>query len=202
MSCSLRDCGRPTTSTCYCARLDTTVDGPSNSVEEIDIVGDGGSGIVADRPLTHELEAQRFADPAASPVDELFNPSTGAAYTLVPSSPVTLLAAADASRIAKRAGFASRTLWVTPDTPDERRPAGEYPSQSEGGDGLPAWTAADRPIVDTDLVVWHTFGVSHLPRPEDWPVMPVEYAGFMLRPFGFFPRNPALDLPPPAGHCS
>ncbi|MGH3579670.1 MAG: hypothetical protein ACRDU0_19230, partial [Mycobacterium sp.] len=56
--------------------------------------------------------------------------------------------------------------------------------------------AADRPIADTDLVVWYTFGVTHVVRPEDWPVMPVEYAGFWLLPCGFFNRNPALDVPP------
>jgi primary-amine oxidase len=37
-------------------------------------------------------------------------------------------------------------------------------------------------------------------RPEDWPVMPVEYCGFLLSPFGFFDRNPALDVPP-TEHC-
>ena len=31
--------------------------------------------------------------------------------------------------------------------------------------------------------------------------MPVEYAGFTLIPTGFFDRNPALDVPPPADHC-
>ena len=56
-------------------------------------------------------------------------------------------------------------------------------------------------IVDADIVVWHTFGVTHIPRPEDWPVMPVEYTGFTLVPFGFFDRNPALDVPPSADHC-
>jgi primary-amine oxidase len=59
-------------------------------------------------------------------------------------------------------------------------------------------------VVDTDIVVWHSFGVTHIPRPEDWPVMPVESSGFSLVPFGFFDRNPALDVPPPAAgevHC-
>jgi primary-amine oxidase len=28
--------------------------------------------------------------------------------------------------------------------------------------------------------------------------MPVEYAGFMLKPVGFFDSNPALDVPPSA----
>jgi primary-amine oxidase len=85
----------------------------------------------------------------------------------------------------------------------ERHAAGRYPSQSAGEDGLPAYTAGNRPIVNTDLVVWHTFGVTHIVRPEDWPVMPVEYTGFTLVPSGFFDRNPALDVPPSAAadHC-
>ena len=65
----------------------------------------------------------------------------------------------------------------------------------------PAWTAADRSLVDTPIVAWHTFGITHSPRPEDWPVMPVEYCGFHLVPVGFFDANPALDVPPPPGHC-
>ena len=84
---------------------------------------------------------------------------------------------------------------------DERRAAGEFPNQHAGGAGLPAWTSADRPIVDTDVVLWYTFGVTHLPRPEDWPVMPVDTVSFWLKPFGFFDRNPALDVPRPQEHC-
>lgn len=58
-------------------------------------------------------------------------------------------------------------------------------------------------IEDTDLVVWHTFGLTHVPRPEDWPIMPVDYTGFKLKPVGFFDRNPTLDVPPTSGgHCS
>ena len=111
-----------------------------------------------------------------------------------------MLAAPDSS-IGRRAGFARHNLWVTPYAPDERRAAGDFPNQHAGGDGLPRWTAADRPLTDTDIVLWYTFGVTHFVRPEDWPVMPVEYTGFLLSPYGFFPRNPALDLPPSEGHC-
>ncbi len=51
-------------------------------------------------------------------------------------------------------------------------------------------------------MLWHTFGLTHFPRTEDWPVMPVDYAGFTLKPVGFFDRNPTLDVPPSAkGHC-
>ena len=49
-------------------------------------------------------------------------------------------------------------------------------------------------MTDTDIVLWHTVGVTHFCLPEDFPVMPVEYAGFTLKPFGFFDTNPAIDL--------
>jgi primary-amine oxidase len=55
--------------------------------------------------------------------------------------------------------------------------------------------AQDRDLVNTDVVLWHTFGPTHIPRTEDWPVMPVDYYGFWLKPHGFLDRNPALDLP-------
>ena len=120
------------------------------------------------------------------------------AYKLVPTmSTPTLLAQPDSS-VGKRAGFAQHNLWATPYAPDERRAAGEHPNQHEGGDGLPRWSEQDRNLVDTDVVLWYTFGVTHFVRPEDWPVMPVEYAGFTLMPFGFFDRNPALDVSPTA----
>ena len=75
-------------------------------------------------------------------------------------------------------------------------PAGDYPNQHPGGAGLPEWIARDQPLEDADVVVWHTFGATHVVRPEDWPVMPCEYTGFTLKPVGFFDRNPALDVPP------
>ena len=81
----------------------------------------------------------------------------------------------------------------------------QFVNQSAQDTGLPVWTAADRSIEDTDLVLWHVFGIHHVPRPEDWPVMPVDIVRFELKPVGFFDRNPALDVPPttPASgaHC-
>ena len=146
--------------------------------------------------------AQRKTNSATSRCWKVVNPHVlnglgqPVAYKLVPTmSTPTLLAQPDSS-VGKRAGFAQHNLWVTPYSPDERRAAGEHPNQHEGGDGLPRWTAQDRNLVDTDIVLWYTFGVTHFVRPEDWPVMPVEYAGFLLTPIGFFDRNPALDLPP------
>jgi primary-amine oxidase len=197
----------------FCARLDFDVDGPLNEVHEVDVeplpAGEGnpwGNGFAprATR-LESELQAQRVADPSKSRTWKIVNPGSlnrlgePVAYKLVPGATPTLLASPTSS-VGQRAAFATRNLWVTPYAPDERRAAGDYPNQHSGGDGLPAWTAADRSLVGEDVVVWHTFGVTHIPRPEDWPVMPVEYCGFLLAPVGFFDRNPALDVPPP-DHC-
>ena len=115
-------------------------------------------------------------------------------YQLMPGRNANHLFVADDYSL-RRAGFIDHHLWVTPYDPDERFAAGDHPTLSEPGMGLPAWTEANRPISDEDLVIWHTVGMHHLPRAEDWPVMPVMWHGFELRPFDFFDRNPALDLP-------
>ena len=86
----------------------------------------------------------------------------------------------------------------------ERYPTGDFVNQHPGGAGLPAYVAQDRNIDGEDIVVWHTFGLTHYPRVEDWPIMPVDTAGFKLRPDGFFDRSPVLDVPPSkpsGGHC-
>lgn len=95
----------------------------------------------------------------------------------------------------KRAGFTRYALWVTPQRDNETYAAGEHTAQSRGEDGLPAWTSADRPIENNDIVAWYTLGMHHVVRAEDWPVMPAVWHSFELRPFDFFARNPALDLP-------
>ena len=94
----------------------------------------------------------------------------------------------------QRAGFTNYHLWVTPYQPDELYAAGNYPNQSQGGAGLPTWTRQDRPIEDTDIVVWYTLGLHHVVRAEDWPVLPTEWHEFEIRPFDFFDRNPALEI--------
>ena len=97
--------------------------------------------------------------------------------------------------LSQRAGFTDYHLWVTPYDASERFAAGDYPNLSEPGQGLPSWTKADREIDNRDLVVWYTLGFHHVVRAEDWPVMPAMWREFELRPFDFFDRNPALDLP-------
>ncbi|HXZ61219.1 MAG TPA: primary-amine oxidase [Acidimicrobiales bacterium] len=198
------------------ARLDVEVDGPENAVFEVDAVpsppGEGnpvGSAFTTTTTLLeHELAARRDVDPARSRTWRIVNRSRRNAlgqptgYKLL-AGPTPTLLAGPGSSIGRRAGFAAHNLWVTPFAEGERRAAGDYPNQHEGSPGLPEWTEQDRSVVDTDIVVWHSFGITHVPRPEDWPVMPVEYCGFSLVPYGFFDRNPALDVPPtsPDGSC-
>ncbi len=195
-------------------RLDVEIDDAHNAVFEVDAVpspaGEGnpvGSAFETTTTLLQtELAARRNVDPSRSRTWRIANRSRRnglgqpTAYKLVPGATPTLLAGPESS-IGRRAAFAAYNLWVTPFVPEERRAAGDYPNQHHGGAGLPAWTARDRSVVDTDIVLWHSFGVTHVPRPEDWPVMPVESTGFTLLPFGFFDRNPALDVPPSAEHC-
>jgi primary-amine oxidase len=112
-------------------------------------------------------------------------------YQLLPGhSAHTLLSADDHAR--RRAGFIDYALWVTPYAADERYAAGDFPTLSEPGQGLPTWTKANRSIADTDVVLWYTFGMHHMVRAEDWPVMPVLWHDFVLRPFDFHDRNPAI----------
>lgn len=95
----------------------------------------------------------------------------------------------------KRASFVDHHVWVTAFDQREMHAGGNYPNQSQGGDGLIKYTEKDRSIVNEDIVLWYTMGVTHIPRQEDFPVMPVVLAGFSLKPNGFFDLNPANDLP-------
>ncbi len=50
-------------------------------------------------------------------------------------------------------------------------------------------------------MLWYVFGAHPAPRLEDWPVMPVQYAGFSRQPVGVCDQSPALDGPRPMdGH--
>ncbi|MFI9383360.1 primary-amine oxidase [Kutzneria sp. NPDC052558] len=205
--------GAPLHQHLFSARLDMTVDGVSNQVEEVDVVrvpigpdNPRGNAFTTRRTvLGSEADARRDAEPASNRVWHIVNPERTnrhgrpVAYALTPEGLPTLLADPRSS-IARRAAFATRHLWVTRYDPAERYPAGDFVNQHPGGAGLPAYAARNRSLTNEDVVVWHTFGLTHVPRPEDWPVMPVDRAGFTLKPVGFFDRNPTLDVPPPS-HC-
>ena len=197
----------------FCVRLDLDVDGPDNTVVETNVeampmgpANPWGNAFRAEPTvLATERVAQRTTNAATSRSWKVLSSTarnrlgqpTG--YKLMPTMATPTLLAHPDSPIGRRAAFAQHNLWVTPYRADERRAAGEFPNQHVGGAGLPAWTAQDRDLRDTDIVLWYCFGVTHIPRPEDWPVMPVEVTGFLLLPVGFFDRNPALDVPPTSG---
>ncbi|MFI5932256.1 primary-amine oxidase [Actinoplanes sp. NPDC051494] len=101
----------------------------------------------------------------------------------------------------RRAPFIHQHLWATPRSPDEKFIGGQYPNHAEpGDDGVHVWQRQDRSIDGVPLVVWPVLGVHHVPRPEQWPVMPVEAIHLAFEPDGFFDRNPALDIPDPAAN--
>ncbi len=190
-------------------RLDFDLDGTGNSVQRVDVVSDP----IDDRnpfenafqaratPLRTEKEARGRLNLETARTWKIVNPAVRNAvgepvgYKLLPGDNSFPFGSPNAWW-RKRAGFVDHHVWVTPFRADERYGAGDYPNQSAGGDGLPRWTEQDRPLEDTDVVLWYTFGHTHIPRPEDYPAMPAAYIGFALKPNGFFAANPANDVPP------
>ncbi|HKP63284.1 MAG TPA: primary-amine oxidase [Polyangiales bacterium] len=201
--------GGPTHQHFFNVRLHMMVDGERNRVTEHEHVPrawgpDNPYGNVFDttsRLLERELDAARVADGSTgrywkiSSADQANALGAPRSYKLsvIPSP---LLLAQEGSSVRTRGGFATKHVWVTRYHPDERYASGDYPNVSAGGEGLPRYVQQNRSIVDEDIVLWHSFGHTHFCKPEDFPVMPVEYAGFTLKPNGFFDQNPALDLPP------
>jgi primary-amine oxidase len=198
----------------FSIRLEPNLDDGGNSVYEVNteaepISGDnpfGNAFFAKSTLLARESEAQRRVNPETARYWRIVNPGSKnglgqpVSYKLMPMEnclPMNL----PGSSLINRAGFTTNHLWVTPYDRKEMHAAGHYPNQHAGGAGLPEWTKADRSVEDTDVVVWYTLGHNHVPRPEDWPVMPTYYAGFKLLPVGFFDANPALDVPP-SEHCS
>jgi len=194
-------------------RLDMMVDGLNNSVYEVHSESEplgsenphGNAFFAKATLLSHESEAQQVIDPLSARYWKIVNPAVKnwlgeqVGYKLIPGEN-TLPFAHPESSVMQRAGFAHKHLWVTPYAPAENFPAGDYPNQHRGGDGLPTWTKNNRDIENTDVVVWYTMNAHHVSRTEDWPVMSVSTIGFTLKPTDFFDRNPALDVPPPPAH--
>lgn len=89
------------------------------------------------------------------------------------------------------ADFLENQFWVTSYKERESFPAGDYPNSRGIKDGLPSWTTDNESLEGKDVVVWYNMGITHIVRPEDWPVMNVHTIGFSLMPFGFFDKNPA-----------
>jgi primary-amine oxidase len=192
-------------------RLDFDLDGVANTVQRVDVVPDpagddnpfGNAFQARATPLKSEKEARGKLNLETARTWKIVNPGMKnhigepVGYKLLPGDNSVPFASPEAWW-RKRARFVDHHVWVTPYESGERYGAGDYPNQSRGGDGLSRWTENDRPIEDTDVVLWYTFGHTHIPRPEDYPVMPTAYIGFTLKPAGFFTANPANDVPPSA----
>ena len=190
------------------ARLDLDIDGPDNTVfmsesyaEPISELNPRGLSVVTRNvPLRTENEGKQDLNFGTQRTWKVVNTNvvnglgTHPSYKLVPTGALPAMFDPSAP-VLQRANVIGHTLWVTPNHADERWPAGEFVNQSVSDTGLGEWTKADRPILNTDVVLWYVFGLHHITRPEDWPVMPVDVVSFWLKPFGFFDRNPALDVP-------
>ncbi|NYJ65366.1 primary-amine oxidase [Pseudoclavibacter chungangensis] len=190
----------------FCARLDVEVDGPDNYVDEVDVVripmgeeNPYGNAFTWSRTRL-EHEGGRDGNGAAGRTWHIGSKTRTNAvgkpteFQLI-GQDLPVLMADPGSSVYQRAGFATKHTWVSKFEPGEYWPAGDYPNQHAGGAGLPAYTADGDDVDGGDIVVWHTFGPTHLPRPEDFPIMPVDVYRFHLKPYGFFDRNPALDVP-------
>jgi len=188
-------------------RLDLDVDGPENSF----MVGEltptepsdtprAGIWTIQRRMLETESEAQLDVSLSQPKMYHVMNPNLESelghnpSYMLMPKNSAAYSLLPDEDNAVQRAYFIQNHLWITPYAPDERNAAGLYVNQSQGGDGLPEWTGANRSIVNTDIVMWYTFGMHHVTQVEDWPVMSVHWFEFDLMPFNFFDRNPAINV--------
>lgn len=194
----------------FSARLDVAIDGIENAVDELESVrvpvSDanpyGNAFTLSTTRLRTEQEGVREADGKRGRVWHVVNPAVKNAvdkpvgYILRPEGLPSLLADPSSS-IARRAAFTTKDLWVTRYDPAERYPSGELVNQNDGHGTIDRWIERDADIDGQDIVLWHTFGLTHYPRPEDWPVMPVDKTGFSFVPHGFFDRNPTLDVPAP-----
>ncbi|OXA45327.1 Copper amine oxidase 1, partial [Folsomia candida] len=194
----------------FAVRIDTEIDGNENSVAMVDVVPDGPTGS-PQNPYGNGFRAVNTLLKTSSQAHACANQErarswhiygnlsrlhpfshTPMGYRLVAENPIYLMMQRD-SPIHPKCGFVDHTVWVTPYAEDQLFAGGVYLNNS----GLPAWVAAapNASLVETDLVLWHVFGLTHIPRVEDFSVMSTESAGFWLKPVNFFLENPALDVP-------
>jgi primary-amine oxidase len=190
------------------AKLDLDIDGEENTVVEVDSVA---TPVSADNPYGLGLSTQNTTIETESQSARDFNWETqrvwkvinstkvnrhgsNTGYKLIPGAAIPSLLDSS-SPVYQRAPVIDHTVWVTAHDDAERWPAGDYPTQSSGDTGITRWIGENAPLVGTDVVLWYVFGIHHITRIEDWPIMPVDIISFWLKPFGFFDQNPSLDAP-------
>ena len=186
-------------------RFDVDIDGERNTLMRRDLIRERLPGDTGRRSLWRMAEAAIEHEGPLTPGGHgdadgwrIANPNLTnglgqhPGYELHLGHTVTSLLAGD-DPPQRRAGFSAAPLWITAYDPAQLYAAGDYPNQSKGGGGLPEYTADRRAVRDADVVLWCTIGFHHVPRPEDWPVMPTMWHSLSLVPSGFFERNPILD---------
>jgi len=191
-------------------RLDMDIDGAEhNSVMEMNAKAvplgkqnPYGNAFYTDETLFKtEKEAQRSVDYLSARnwhvVNETVHNAQGyhSGYMLMPGTQAKTFP--ENTMVRKKAGFLDHQIWVTQYAEDEEYPAGKYPGSNKVYDGLPQWTAKNRSIASNDIVLWYVAGITHIVRPEEWPIMSVHKMGFSLMPFGFFSSNPTLGISNP-----
>jgi len=201
----------------FCFRIDLDVDGPNpnrfvrQNLVKIRLPSDNPVGRksvwhIEENLVKSELSARLIPSLQTPDVWSFRHATTTSnvgnpvAYKLVPgTSAVSLMDDDDPPQ--KRARFAKYSMWVTPQNDRELWAGGQNVYNSAGEyDGIGNWTAADRNLVDQDLVAWYVIGIHHVTRQEDGPVMPSLSMGFDLMPENFFQDNPALVLAPDANN--
>ncbi|KAM0458314.1 hypothetical protein ACHAPV_006125 [Trichoderma viride] len=200
----------------FCLRIDPAIDGHANSllVEEScalpigdpDVHNPLGVGYVTSKQFVDDeqgLDLDFTTNRTFKIVNEkVVNPITGTpvGFKIVPFYSQMLLSH-PTSHHARRSEYGQHAIWVTRYDDEEFFPAGRHTMQSAGGDGIATAierrrrdASVDTSVRNEDIVVWHTFGSTHNPRIEDWPVMPAEKMVVGLKPFNFFGGNPGLDV--------
>ncbi|GAA5795012.1 copper amine oxidase [Helicostylum pulchrum] len=198
----------------FTMRIDPMIDGQKNSVQRVDTYtldyptghpkNLTGNGFTSEyTTLKDTKEGQSEANYDTSRFWKIVNQDRTHPYAKTPvgwkinSGHTAPFYARHDSLVAERAGFAKKTLWVTPYDEDQMFAGGFYCNQSGGDDTVEVWANRGKQNIEQeDIVLWYTFGITHLPRVEDFPIMPVEYCGFTMKPCNFFIANPALDVPP------
>jgi len=193
----------------FSLRVDPMVGGHGNSVVYDDAVpmprdpalNPHGVGYTLSR-TTIETSGGHDLDVARGRSFKIINPSVansvnGAAVGYrVSAPPMQPILADPESFHHRRAEFADRGVYVTRYADGELFAGGTYTNQSRGGDGVRGWAARGDPLGAGDPVLWVQFAIGHVPRVEDFPVMPCETVRVAFRPANFFDRNPAIDVPP------
>ncbi|WWC67794.1 uncharacterized protein I206_101707 [Kwoniella pini CBS 10737] len=198
----------------FSLRIDPMIDGIKNQVVQVDSVPDDedvgsdsnfyGNGFKTVKTLfkTSKESVSNYDAPKArswaieNPNKKHFSTGGNIGYKIV-SKDMPPLLGKPGSLVWNRAPFARQNMFVTTYSDDEKFPSDIHINQNPGGKdfGSQSWINRDDDIVNKDIVCWPCFGVTHISRPEDWPIMPVEILRVHLKPSGFFDRNPGLDVP-------